>query len=145
LCWAGILARIRGEGKLYLRRLPARASQNAGPILLRAVGNPGGGEMKKFLCMLVAVSFLLVPGASVCSARSKNVEMLHLKLQQKEESRALKLREHYMKQAWKNGHVSKAVREQQKHELQREKRKLRNRQKDERQELKDRLRIVRGH
>lgn len=101
--------------------------------------------MKKFLFMLVAVSFLLVPGASVVSARSKNVEIQQLKLQQKQETKALKLREHYMKQVWKHGYVSKAVREQQKHELQREKRKLKNKHKDQMQELKDRLRIVKGH
>jgi hypothetical protein len=101
--------------------------------------------MKKFLFTLVAVSFLLVPGASVCSARSKNFEVRHLKLQQKEESKVLKLREHYMKQSWKSQHLPKALREQQKHELQREKRKLKNRQKDEMQELKDRLRLAKGH
>jgi hypothetical protein len=100
--------------------------------------------MKKFLCTLVAVSFLLIPGAAVCSARIKSPEIHKMKLLHKEQMKALKLREHFMKQSWKNQHVPKAVREQQKHQLERQMRELRNRQKDEMQDLQDRMRLAKG-
>lgn len=98
--------------------------------------------MRKFLCMLVAVSFLLVPGASVGSAGIRSPEIQKLKLRQKEQMKALKLQQHYMKESWKSQHVPKAVREQQKHQMERQLRELRNRQKDEMQDLQDRMRLA---
>lgn len=66
-----------------------------------------------------------------------------LKARQKQELQVLELKKQYAHSAIRDSQVPKAVRIQMKHELQREQRKLRERQKDERQTLKDSERLLR--
>lgn len=65
-----------------------------------------------------------------------------LKVRQKQERQALKLKQHYARESLANSGLPKAVRAQLKHELKREQKKLRRRQKDERQTLKDSQRLL---
>lgn len=69
-------------------------------------------------------------------------EAATMKVRQKEELQAFKMKQKYAKDSLKNSDLPKAVRTQLKHELTREQRKLRQAQKDERQSLKDRERLL---
>jgi hypothetical protein len=69
-------------------------------------------------------------------------ETTTLKARQRQERRALKLKQKYARESLQNSGLPKAVRSQLKHELKREQKKLRQRQKDERQTLKDRERLL---
>lgn len=98
--------------------------------------------MRKFLCLLMMACFLAVPSVGLSAAPRENLEMQQLKQRLKAERRALKMRQHYMKESMKGQNLPKAVRAQMKHQIQREERELRERQKDEIQDLKDRLRLL---
>jgi len=65
-----------------------------------------------------------------------------LKVRQKTERRALKLKQKYARESLQNSRLPKAVRIQLRHELKREQKRLLQRQKDERQTLKDRERLL---
>jgi hypothetical protein len=65
-----------------------------------------------------------------------------LKARQKEELQALKLKQKYARESLQGSGLPKAVRTQPKHELKKEQRKLLQRQKDERQTLKDREKLL---
>lgn len=65
-----------------------------------------------------------------------------LRVRQKEQRRALKLKENYARESLKDSRLPKAVRTQLRHQLKQERRKLRQRQKEERQSLKDRERLL---
>ena len=69
-------------------------------------------------------------------------ESATLKVRQKEELQALKLKENYARESLHDSSLPKAVRTQLKHQLKREETKLRQKQKDERQALKDRQRLL---
>lgn len=64
-----------------------------------------------------------------------------LKARQKEEWKALKLKDKAQKESWKGSEVPKSMRLQMKHQMQRQKRELREKHQDERQDLKDRQRM----
>lgn len=64
-----------------------------------------------------------------------------LKLRQKQQLQALKLKQRYAWESLKDSRLPKAVRTQLKHQLNQERRKLRQRQKEERQSMKDRERL----
>jgi hypothetical protein len=98
--------------------------------------------MRKVFFWAMLACLVALPAVKVSAAPSKNAEMKLLEQRQKEERKALKLREKYAKQSVKGQTLSPAMREQLKHQLQREKRALREKQKNEKQELKDRLRLM---
>jgi len=88
---------------------------------------------------------MLITGLAAGStfAQQKRLSGLRvLKLHQKQELRVLKLKQKYARGSFQESSLPKAVRTQLKHELKREERKLRQRQKDERQTLKDRERVL---
>lgn len=97
--------------------------------------------MRIVFCLIMLVGFLAFPAAVLRAAPRGNPEVQMLKRRQKEERKALKLKKHYMKQSLRSGSLPSGVREQMKHQMQREQRELREKQKDELQDLKDRIRI----
>jgi hypothetical protein len=98
--------------------------------------------MRKLFFLLVSVSILGFPSAISKASQGATNQKQALKAQQKQERRAFKLKDHNQMQAYKTRGVPKGVRDQQKHELQREKRAMRDRQKDQLQDLKDRKKLV---
>jgi hypothetical protein len=98
--------------------------------------------MRKLFLVWAAVSILVFPSVISKASQGETSEKQILKSRQKEERKALKLKDHYAKQAFKGQAVPKGVSDQRKHELQREKRALRDRQKDENQDLKDRQKLM---
>ena len=92
--------------------------------------------------LLVAVSVLVSPGLMLKASPGRNMEVQALKAQQKRESQAYKMNEKNVKRSLKGQHISKAAREQQMHQLQRERRAMKERHRDQLQELKDRQRLV---
>lgn len=97
--------------------------------------------MRKSLYCLMMACFLAVPSICVNAAARNNLEIQQLKQRQKEERKALKMRQHFMKESMKGQNVAKAIRLQNKHQMEREARELREKQKDEVQDLKDRQRL----
>jgi hypothetical protein len=98
--------------------------------------------MHKYLVVIFA-SILL--GFSLAgAAKAQNVDWgaqkKMLKAQQKLEWHNLMLQQRNMKRSWKGQSVSSAQRAQAKHEMQRQRRDLKIRQKDARQDLQDRQR-----
>ena len=100
--------------------------------------------MRNLLIWMVAVLALSISGSRLGPAQGYDVkpEKEQLKTRQKEAWKALKLKEKYQKQSWKGQSLPNSVREQMKHEMQRERRELREKQKDDLQDLKDRQRLV---
>ena len=94
--------------------------------------------MRRISTLLVLGVLLGMPAVSA----AKSIEMAQLLQRQKGEMKALKLKEKYQKESLKGQTVPKAVRDQMKHQMDREKRALRDRQKDERQDMKDRERMM---
>ena len=97
--------------------------------------------MRKHLVVLIAAMTMVICWTGVARAQSPDVrqEMQQFKLQQKRERNALKFQQKNMKDSWNNGYVSKAQRDRMKHQMAREQRDLKSRQKDAMQDLKDRL------
>ena len=98
--------------------------------------------MRRVFLVCAAICILVFPSVVLKASQGEKSEKQILKARQKEERKALKLKEHYAKQSFKGQNVPRAVRDQRKHELQREKRALRDRQKDEAQDLKDRQKLM---
>jgi Spy/CpxP family protein refolding chaperone len=98
--------------------------------------------MRKLFWLMILACLAAVPATKAVAAPSSNPEVQLLKKRQKEERKALKMRERYAKQSLRGQNLSPAMRDQMKHQLQKEKRALREKQKNERQELKDRLRLM---
>jgi len=98
--------------------------------------------MRKLLFALLGISILVFSSTALKASTQQPSEKQILKARQKQERQAQKLQKRYAVQAYKNPQVSKAMRDQKKHELQREKRALRDKQKDERQDMKDRQKML---
>ena len=92
------------------------------------------------LFTLILLAGLSVGPALAAQGYASGVNIL--KNRQRQELKALKLKQQYAKESLKDGQLTHAVRLQLKHQLESEKRKLRERQRDERQELKDRNRLL---
>jgi len=99
--------------------------------------------MRKSLIFLMMACFLAIPLVCVEASARNSLEILQLKQRQKEERKALKMRQHYLKESMKGANVPNAIRLQNKHQIQREVRELREKQNDEMQDLKDRQRLYR--
>lgn len=94
---------------------------------------------------LFVVLFMLVLAVGLSSwlvAQDFSLETKQVKGRQKEEKKALKLKHKFSKQTMGSRDLPKSVRAQMKHQQQREGRELREKQKDERQDLKDRQRML---
>lgn len=65
-----------------------------------------------------------------------------LKVRQKQQLQALKLKQEYARESLRDSRLPKAVRTQLKHQLKQERMNLRQRQKEERQSLKDREKLL---
>jgi hypothetical protein len=98
--------------------------------------------MRRILCSIMLACFLVFPAAVLSAAPRGNPEVQTLKQRQKAERKAMKLKKQYMKQSMRSQNLPKAIRDQMKHQLQREQRALRQKQKDEMQDLKDRIRVA---
>ena len=94
---------------------------------------------------LFAVLFTLVLAVGLSSwlvAQDFSIENKQVKNRQTEERKALKLRHKFAKQAMGGQELPKSVRAQMKHQQQREARELGEKHKDERQDMKDRQRML---
>lgn len=96
--------------------------------------------MRKLFFLLIVACAGFFPSSS--QALVSNAEMQLLKARQKAERRALKQGHAITRKSLKGQPVPKAARLQQKHQMQREQRTLRERQKDEMQDLKDRQKML---
>ena len=94
------------------------------------------------LFMVAMVALLLGVPVTVLRAQddAMKVQKLDLKLRHKQERTALKLRKKYWKESLQGQPLPKSERLRIKHQMQREERELRERQKDDLQDFKDRQR-----
>jgi hypothetical protein len=104
----------------------------------------GGGRMRNLLIVMVATLCLGFSLASTVRAQSSSLieQRQQLKVLQKRERKALELLQRNQKHSLKGQVISKAARLQAKHQMQRDRRAMRDRQKDEMQDLKDRQRAL---
>ena len=95
--------------------------------------------MRNYLIVMVAAMCLAIGWAPTVRAQEVDwrAQRQQLKMQQKVELNALKVRQRNVKQSWKNAQVSSATRAQALHQMQRERRDLIQKQKDALQNLKD--------
>ena len=101
--------------------------------------------MRKLLIVMVVMlswGFCVVSGAQAQGGDQREQRKL-LKSNQKRERDAVKLQHKNMKNSWKNQRVSDSARLQAKHQMERDDRALRERQRNERQDLKDRQKALR--
>jgi hypothetical protein len=97
--------------------------------------------MRKLVIVVIVTFVLSFPVARMAARQYRydvKPERKMLKARQKQEWKTLKLQQKYQKHSWKGQHLSKATRVQMKHQMQREKRALRETQRNDRQDLKDR-------
>jgi hypothetical protein len=99
--------------------------------------------MRKLLWVLFGVSVLGTSSILAGAGPRQSPEVQIVKARQKAELKQLKLRERYEKAYFRSQRIPKGAREQRKHEMQREHRALRDKQKAELQDVKDRQRIAR--
>lgn len=99
--------------------------------------------MKKVLsCCLLAVFLSLGAGALLGAETSTSLLMKQTKRQQKIERKQLKLQEKIWKRSFHGQHIPRAEQLQEKHQLQRNLRDLKMRQKDQLQAMKDQERLA---
>jgi len=98
--------------------------------------------MRKLVLVMAAVSIFVLPSATVKGFPRQSNEERMLRTQQKQERAAFKLRERNAKNSFRGRQVSSAVRIQEKRQLQREKRAMHERQKNQIQDLRDRQRMM---
>ena len=101
--------------------------------------------MRNLLVVMIATLILSLSVASPVRAQNSNLrdQRKQLKLQQKRERNALKTQQKNIKASWNKQPVSKAIRLESKHQMERDRRSLRERQKDARQDLADHQRALR--
>lgn len=98
--------------------------------------------MRKLVFLLVTITFLVSPAWMLEAAPRGNPEVQALKAQQKREDQSFKMKERNVKQSFKGRQSSKALRDQTIHQLEHEKRELKERHKTQMQQLKDRLKMM---
>ena len=99
--------------------------------------------MRKLVLVLAAVSIFVLPSVTLKGFPRQNNEERMLRIQQKQERAAFKLRERNAKNSYRGRQVPNAVRIQQERQLQREKRAMLERQRNQIQDLRDRQRMMR--
>jgi Spy/CpxP family protein refolding chaperone len=98
--------------------------------------------MRKILLALMAALILSCASGFRASAQDFGSRKQQVKVRQKLERHALKVKHRMVKQSLRGQGITRGQRLQMKHRMERERRELRQRQKDELQTLKDQLRIV---
>ncbi len=100
--------------------------------------------MRNLLILMVAAIVLGLACAQPCAAQEYNpkLDRQQLKARQKQERKTLKMKEKYAKASWKDPSVDKIARLQMKHQMEQERRALLERQRNERQNLEDRQRLL---
>jgi hypothetical protein len=98
--------------------------------------------MRKILLALMAALILSCASGFRASAQDFGSRKQQVKVRQKLERNALKAKHRMVRESLRGQEVTKGQRLQMKHRMERERRELRQRQKDELQTLKDQLRIV---
>lgn len=98
--------------------------------------------MRKILLALMAALILSCASGFRASAQDVGSQKQVLKVRHKLERNALQAKHRMVKQSLRGQGVSRGQRLQMKHQMERERRELRQRQQDELQNLKDQLRIV---
>jgi len=101
--------------------------------------------MRKLLIGVIVTFVLTFPVARTRAGQYQSAfkpERKMLKVRQKQDWKALKRSQKYQKHSWKGQHLSTATRAQLKHQMQRERRALRENQRNDRQNLKDRQRLM---
>jgi hypothetical protein len=109
------------------------------------IGIPSGGGMGKIFRLVLLACICAVPVARVAVASNGDAMARQLKLQQKQEMRALKAQHHMQERSMKQQRVDRATRTTMKHRMQREERELREKHHDQMQDLKDQIRMVRAN
>lgn len=105
---------------------------------------PRGEGMRKLVLVLAAVSIFVLPLEVLKGFPRQSNEERMLRTQQKQERAAFKLKERTAKNSFRGHQVPSAVRVQQERQLQRERRAIRERQKNQIQDLRDRQRMMKG-
>jgi len=101
--------------------------------------------MRKLLIGVIVTFVLSFPVARTAAGRYRppvNLERKTLKAQQKPEWKGLMRQQKYQRRSWRGQHLSRGVRAQRKHQMQHERRAVRERQRNDRQDLKDRQRLM---
>jgi hypothetical protein len=98
--------------------------------------------MRKILLALMAALILSCASGFRASAQDFGSQKQQVKARQKFERNALKMKHRLVKGSLQGQGVSKGQRLQMKHRMERERRELRQRQRDELQTLKDQQRLV---
>jgi polyhydroxyalkanoate synthesis regulator protein len=98
--------------------------------------------MRKILLALIAALILSCASGFRASAQDFGSQKQAVKVRHKLERNALKAKQRMVKQSLRGQGVTRGQRLQMKHQMERERRELRERQQDELQNLKDQLRIV---
>jgi len=97
--------------------------------------------MRKLFRVLIAAFALTGVSGSWMAGQDFSIDKKEIKARHKAERRVLKLQYKAWKDSFKGQEIPKGERIRMKHQLQREERELRERQRDELQDLKDRQRI----
>jgi len=98
--------------------------------------------MRKILLALIAALILFCASGFRASAQDFGSRKQQVKVRQKLERNALKVKHRMVKESLRGQGITRGQRLRMKHRMERERRELRQRQKDELQNLKDQLRIV---
>jgi hypothetical protein len=101
--------------------------------------------MRNLRILLIATCLIGISSARLGRAQQYDTkqETQMLKARQKDERKTLKLKHKYRKESMKGQPISKALREQAKHEMDHEIRELHEKQRNELQQIKDRQRQIR--
>jgi type VI protein secretion system component VasK len=99
--------------------------------------------MRKLFAVAITALIMTMPVATLrAQYDALKAQKQVLKAKQKEERVALKLRKQYWQQSLRGQPLPKSERLRMKHQMDREERALRDRQKDEQQDFKDRQRLM---
>jgi hypothetical protein len=104
--------------------------------------NPFGGGMRRILWLVLLASMCAVAAANLNAATHGAVMVRQLKQQHKQEMKLLKARHRLERRSMKRQHMAPAMRDVMNHKMQREERELRERHKDQMQDLKDQIRLA---
>lgn len=98
--------------------------------------------MKKLLCCAAVVIFTAAVGAGAAAQSSSSALLKQTRRQQKIERKRLKVQEKIWKRSFRGQPIPRAERIEEEHQLQRNMRDLKMRQKDELQAMKDQQRVA---
>jgi hypothetical protein len=96
--------------------------------------------MGKILRLVLLACIVAMPGAGIATASNGSAMVRQLKQQQKQEMKGMKALHRQQKQSMRG--MDPATRAAMKHRMQREEREMREKHHDQRQDLKDQIRMV---